>query len=95
MQASRRAVAQAVSRRLPTEAPRVRAWFRSCEMRGGQVDTRAGFLRVLRFALPSIPATAPHSFEASLPRSIISLEAVIMVENKKTLHEARRDYLAE
>jgi hypothetical protein len=58
-----RAMAQAVSRRLPTTAARVRARVRS----GGQSGTGAGFLRVLRFPLSiSIPPVAPQS-----PSSII------------------------
>jgi hypothetical protein len=42
-------IAQAVSRRLPTAAARVRARVRSCGICGGQNDTGAGFLRILRF----------------------------------------------
>jgi hypothetical protein len=57
-----RAKAQAVSRRLPTAAPQVRAQVRSCGISGRQSGTGAGFLRVLRFPLPNlIPPTAPHS----------------------------------
>jgi hypothetical protein len=57
-----RAIAQAVSRRLPTAAARVRAQVRSCGICGGQRGTGIGFLRVLRFPLPVlIPPTAPHS----------------------------------
>jgi hypothetical protein len=47
-----RAMSQAVSRRLPNEAARVRAQVRSCEICGGQCGTRAGFLGVLQFPLP-------------------------------------------
>jgi hypothetical protein len=56
-----RAIAQAVSRRLPTEAALVWAQVRSCGTYGGQSGTGAGFLRILRFPLPIlIPPTAPH-----------------------------------
>jgi hypothetical protein len=57
-----RAIAQAVSRRLPTTAAWVQAQVRSCEICGGQSGTGAGFLRPLRFPLPIlIPLIAPHS----------------------------------
>jgi hypothetical protein len=56
-----RAIVQAVSRRLPTAAARVRAHVRSCGISGGQGGTGAGFLRVLRFPLAIlIPPTTPH-----------------------------------
>jgi hypothetical protein len=57
-----RAIAPAVSRRLPTAAARNRVQVRSCGICGGQSGTGAGFLRILRFLLPIlIPPTAPHS----------------------------------
>jgi hypothetical protein len=67
---SGRAVAQAVSRRLPTAAARVRAQVRSCGICGGHSGSGAGFLRVLRFPLPIlIPPTAPHS--SSIIRGLV------------------------
>jgi hypothetical protein len=55
-----RAVAQAVSRWLPTAAARVcvRA---ACGFCGGQNGTGGGFLRILRFPLPIIPPMSPSS----------------------------------
>jgi hypothetical protein len=56
-----RAVAKAVSRRLPTAAARVRV-RRACGVCGGQSGGGAGFLRVLRFPLPTIiPPVSPSS----------------------------------
>jgi hypothetical protein len=46
------AIAQAVSRWLPTAAARVRARVWSCGICGGQRGSGASFLRVLRFPLP-------------------------------------------
>jgi hypothetical protein len=53
-------VAQAVSRRLPTAAARVRARSRVMWDLWRTKVTGAGFLRVLRFPLPLIPLTASH-----------------------------------
>jgi hypothetical protein len=62
-----RAIAQAVSRWLPTAAARVRARVCSCGICGGQSGAGLGFLRVLRFPLPIfIPPISPQS-----PSSII------------------------
>jgi hypothetical protein len=44
------ALAQTVSRRLPTAAAQIRAWVWIC---GGQSGARAGFLWVLGFPLPN------------------------------------------
>jgi hypothetical protein len=56
------AIAQVVSRRLPTAAARVRCQVRLCGICGEQSGTGTGFLRVLRFPLQIlIPPTAPHS----------------------------------
>jgi hypothetical protein len=53
-----RAIAQAVSRWLPTAAARVQSQVKSCGICGGQ--SGPGFLRVLWFPLPIlIPPTAP------------------------------------
>jgi hypothetical protein len=57
-----RAIAQAVSRWLPTAAASVRARVWSSGICGGQSGAGAGFLRVLRFSLPiSIPQNSPSS----------------------------------
>jgi hypothetical protein len=48
------AVAEAVSRWLPTAAARVHVRV-TCRFCGGQRGNGAGFLRVLRFPLPIIP----------------------------------------
>jgi hypothetical protein len=57
-----RAIAQAVTRPLPTRAVRVRSQVKSCGVFGGQSGIEEGFLRVFRFPLPIvIPATVPQS----------------------------------
>jgi hypothetical protein len=68
-----RATAQAVSRRLPTAAARVR----SCGICGGQTGAGAGFLRVLRFPLPIIIApTASHSSSTSTSSGVGTMAEV-------------------
>jgi hypothetical protein len=56
----------AVSRRLPTAAARVIARVRSCGIWSVQRSTGAGFLRVLRFPLPSISPIPWHSSSSSI-----------------------------
>jgi hypothetical protein len=57
-----RAIAQAVSRWLPTAAVRVRGRVWSSGACGGQSGAGTGFLRVLRFPLPLfIPPNSPSS----------------------------------
>jgi hypothetical protein len=56
------AIAQAVSRRLPTAAALFRFHVRSCGICGGQSGNGEGFLRELRFSLLiHIPPTASYS----------------------------------
>jgi hypothetical protein len=75
-----RAVSLAVSRRIPTAAAKVRARVRSCGICGGRSDTVAGFLRVLRFPLPSIPPTAAHLSSFIIPGTICQVVASIIVD---------------
>jgi hypothetical protein len=57
-----RAIAQAISRRLPITANRVKSQVKSCRICCGQNGTEEGFIRVLRFLLPIlIPPKAPYS----------------------------------
>jgi hypothetical protein len=57
-----RAIAQAVSRWLPTAAARVHTRVYSCGICGGESVAGAGVLRVLRFPLPIfIPTISPQS----------------------------------
>jgi hypothetical protein len=58
---SSRAIAQAVSRWLPTAAARVQARVWSSGICGGQSGAGAGFLRVLQFPLPIISPNSPSS----------------------------------
>jgi hypothetical protein len=58
----RRVIAQAARRRLTTATALVRPQLSLCGIGGGQSDTGAGFLPVLRFPLPILtPPTAPYS----------------------------------
>jgi hypothetical protein len=56
-----RAIAEAVSRWLPTSAARVQSRVWSSGICGGHSGVGAGFLRVLRFPLPFIPPNSPSS----------------------------------
>jgi hypothetical protein len=56
-----RAIAEAVSRWLPTAAARVQSRVWSSGICGGQSGEGGGFLRVLRFPLPFIPPNSPSS----------------------------------
>jgi hypothetical protein len=56
-----RAIAEAVSRWLPTAAARVQSRVWSSGICGGQSGVMAGFLRVLWFPLPFIPPISPSS----------------------------------
>jgi hypothetical protein len=57
-----RAIAEAVSRWLPTAAEQVRTWVWSSWICGGQSGAGADFLRVLSFPLPIfIPPNSPFS----------------------------------
>jgi hypothetical protein len=68
-----RAIAQGVSRLLPTAAARVRSQVRSYGICGGQIGTGAGLHRVLRFPLQIlILPTAPQS--SLSPSSIIIIK---------------------
>jgi hypothetical protein len=56
------AIAQVVSRRLPTSAARIRSQVKSCGIHGGQSGTAVGILRVLQFPLTIfIPPNASYS----------------------------------
>jgi hypothetical protein len=73
------AIAQAVSRWLPTAAVRVRARVWACGICGGQSGARAGFRQVLRFPFPIfIPPIAPQS-SSSIIRSLHNRPVVAAV----------------
>jgi hypothetical protein len=60
--ATGKAIAEAVSRWLPTAAARVQSRVWSSGICGEKIGAGAGFLRVLRFPLPFIPQILhPHS----------------------------------
>jgi hypothetical protein len=62
IQTTDRVTTQAISRRLPVAAARVRSHVRSCGIFCEQSGTGADFLRILLFFLTIlIPPTAPHS----------------------------------
>jgi hypothetical protein len=61
-----RAIAQMISRWIPTAAPRVQARIWSSGICGGQSDAGADFLRVLRFPLPLIP---PNTLSSQSPET--------------------------
>jgi hypothetical protein len=56
-----RAIAESVSRWLPTATARVQSRFWSSGICGGQSGAGAGFLRVFRFPLSFIPPNSPSS----------------------------------
>jgi hypothetical protein len=60
-----RVTEKAVSRRLPAAAARVRSWVGSYGIYGGQNDTGASFLRVLRFLLPILIPPMLHTHLSS------------------------------
>jgi hypothetical protein len=62
-----RAIAEAVSRWVPTAAARVLARVWSSGICGGQSGAGAGFLRVLRFPLPIF--ISPNSPSSQSPRT--------------------------
>jgi hypothetical protein len=60
-----RAIAQTVSRRLPTATALVRTQVRSCGICGGQSDTGVGFLRILRFPCQFLSHRLLHTHQLS------------------------------
>jgi hypothetical protein len=69
-----RAIAEAVSRWLPTAAARVRARVWQVVFCGGQSGAGAGFLRILWFPLPKsfIPPTSPFSQSPGAVRRVLA-----------------------
>jgi hypothetical protein len=77
-------IPQVVSLLLPTTASRVRAQVISCGICGGQNDTGAGFLRILRLFLPIIiPSIAPDALSSS--GAVYKIMADVPRETKKEL----------
>jgi hypothetical protein len=62
-----RVIYQAVSRRFPTAAARVRSEVRSCGIFDGQNAIGSGFLQVSRFPQHNISATAAYPLTVLLP----------------------------
>jgi hypothetical protein len=78
-----RAIAQVVSRWLPTLTAWVQSKVRSCGICGWQSGTGAGFLWVLWFHFPVlIPLTAPHSLVILLSRVGTIDQLVANVQSK-------------
>jgi hypothetical protein len=97
------AIAQAVSRRLPTAAAWVRSQPGPCRTCDRQSATGAGFLRVVRFPLPIlILLTAPHSSSPTIrgwynrpisgrrTKWIVSTIPKKLKKNRQRRHENRR-----
>jgi hypothetical protein len=84
------AVAQKVSSCLPTTAAQVRSRTRSCVICSEQSSTGIGFIRVLRFPLPSIPPTAPHSSSIIIIRVLDNRPVVAsVIVNSVPLHRKK------
>jgi hypothetical protein len=80
------ALAQAVSSRLPTAAPRVRAQVTLCGICGGQRGHGEDFLRVLRFPLAFIPPLMIIHHPAADALSGLSLALPQETKKKKKYH---------
>jgi hypothetical protein len=87
-----RTIAQAISRRFPTGAARVRARVRSCGICGGKCGTGASFLQVLQFTLPIfIPTTASQSPSSGAGRSTKWTQSHPTKINKKIIYGSQRE----